>query len=323
MNMSSAWPAKKLLHSPSCCQDFTGCQDVDAIENLQIGLTNLEGQGHLNRWFCNVLYGFVFSCCCCETLIPSGKHGREVQFDAQGMHGEFLPKYDWPVHRFQNMDLLPCLQQFLQLFFDAEFLPISVKKNCCCSGFEWSRWWCIERGLIKTPCWCFFLRVLPFQWMARRCYDTSWPEKLLWGIYAQTWQCIRTKGKAWQSCEWFLQSLLPAFYGFQVLSGWAMCNPPAVKEWRLPYDRSSPGMHRAKTTSCLCAFPHWRSMVLDGFGMFWICCMQIRLNLNQDAQISSLQLLLCTLCIYVAWAMSWQGWTRWQDETVQVDIAYG
>lgn len=41
-------------------------EDVGAIENLQIGLTNLEGQG---------------------------------------MHGEFLPKYDWPVHRFQNMVL--------------------------------------------------------------------------------------------------------------------------------------------------------------------------------------------------------------------------
>ncbi|CAJ1328970.1 unnamed protein product [Effrenium voratum] len=41
-------------------------EDVDAIENLQQGLSNLEGQG---------------------------------------MHGEFIPKYDWPVHRFQNMVL--------------------------------------------------------------------------------------------------------------------------------------------------------------------------------------------------------------------------
>jgi len=41
-------------------------EDVEAIENLQQGLHN----------------------------------ARE-----QGMHGEFLPKYDWPVHRFQNMVL--------------------------------------------------------------------------------------------------------------------------------------------------------------------------------------------------------------------------
>mmetsp|Transcript_60266 Transcript_60266/g.140964 ORF Transcript_60266/g.140964 Transcript_60266/m.140964 type:complete len:446 (+) Transcript_60266:85-1422(+) len=41
-------------------------EDVAAIENLQVGLGNL---------------------------------------DSQGMHGEFLPKYDWPVHRFQNMVL--------------------------------------------------------------------------------------------------------------------------------------------------------------------------------------------------------------------------
>mmetsp|Transcript_96389 Transcript_96389/g.173914 ORF Transcript_96389/g.173914 Transcript_96389/m.173914 type:complete len:460 (-) Transcript_96389:550-1929(-) len=41
-------------------------EDVIAIENLQLGLRNLNGQG---------------------------------------MHGEFLPKYDWPVHRFQNMVL--------------------------------------------------------------------------------------------------------------------------------------------------------------------------------------------------------------------------
>ncbi|CAE6961533.1 yeaW, partial [Symbiodinium sp. KB8] len=41
-------------------------EDVVAIENLQVGLSNL---------------------------------------DSQGMHGEFLPKYDWPVHRFQNMVL--------------------------------------------------------------------------------------------------------------------------------------------------------------------------------------------------------------------------
>jgi len=41
-------------------------EDVEAIENLQLGLGNLDGQG---------------------------------------MHGVFLPKYDWPVHRFQNMVL--------------------------------------------------------------------------------------------------------------------------------------------------------------------------------------------------------------------------
>eukprot|EP00931_Biecheleriopsis_adriatica_P076263 TRINITY_DN49995_c0_g1_i1.p1 TRINITY_DN49995_c0_g1~~TRINITY_DN49995_c0_g1_i1.p1 ORF type:complete len:445 (-),score=74.77 TRINITY_DN49995_c0_g1_i1:96-1430(-) len=41
-------------------------EDVEAIENLQLGLGNLDGQG---------------------------------------VHGEFLPKYDWPVHRFQNMVL--------------------------------------------------------------------------------------------------------------------------------------------------------------------------------------------------------------------------
>lgn len=39
-------------------------EDVVAIENLQAGLGNMSGLG---------------------------------------MHGEFLPKYDWPVHRFQNM----------------------------------------------------------------------------------------------------------------------------------------------------------------------------------------------------------------------------
>jgi len=39
-------------------------EDVDAIENLQLGLANAR---HLN------------------------------------MQGEFVPKYDWPVHRFQNM----------------------------------------------------------------------------------------------------------------------------------------------------------------------------------------------------------------------------
>ena len=32
-----------------------------------------------------------------------------VETFVQGMHGEFLPKYDWPVHRFQNMEPLPCL----------------------------------------------------------------------------------------------------------------------------------------------------------------------------------------------------------------------
>merc|ERR1719215_1515885 len=39
-------------------------EDVVAIENLQLGLQNAS---------------------------------------VQGLHGEFLPKYDWPVHRFQNM----------------------------------------------------------------------------------------------------------------------------------------------------------------------------------------------------------------------------
>eukprot|EP00928_Gymnodinium_smaydae_P019541 TRINITY_DN17502_c0_g1_i1.p1 TRINITY_DN17502_c0_g1~~TRINITY_DN17502_c0_g1_i1.p1 ORF type:complete len:443 (+),score=76.19 TRINITY_DN17502_c0_g1_i1:62-1390(+) len=39
-------------------------EDVEAIENLQLGLQNAS---------------------------------------FQGLHGEFLPKYDWPVHRFQNM----------------------------------------------------------------------------------------------------------------------------------------------------------------------------------------------------------------------------
>ena len=41
-------------------------EDVAAIENLQKGLANRDGRG---------------------------------------MHGEFIPKYDWTVHRFQNMVL--------------------------------------------------------------------------------------------------------------------------------------------------------------------------------------------------------------------------
>ena len=56
-------------------------EDVAAIENLQVGLGNLDSQGHQD----------------------SGERVVAFTCSPPGMHGEFLPKYDWPVHRFQNM----------------------------------------------------------------------------------------------------------------------------------------------------------------------------------------------------------------------------
>lgn len=67
-------------------------EDVEAIENLQNGLRNARDRG---------------------------------------MHGEFLPKYDWPVHRFQNMVLRgihgePCDEAIMPQLSDAFYKKVAA-----------------------------------------------------------------------------------------------------------------------------------------------------------------------------------------------------
>lgn len=95
-----------------------------------------------------------------RSLIPMM---TRVESFLKGMHGEFLPKYDWPVHRFQNMEPLPCLLKLyhsVQMehllscpFWDSIFLHSATCFTTCSllSSFssmqDFVRFWAVSMGI--------------------------------------------------------------------------------------------------------------------------------------------------------------------------------
>ncbi len=198
-------------------------QDVDAIENLQIGLTNLEGQGKIaiidasddKCWNFCARYAWRISAQVWLASASISKHGAPAMFAKALPLGANATFAQLLVLGFNFLAFCDMFHHMLSILFS------SMQDSKTLSGFEWSRWGYIEPGPIKRgrnsgffkftqfedfP--CIFTPLQLHQW------QSGW-------IYAQAGQCFRTKGLHYIDYLWLQNSnkLLMCLPGPERLSG--------------------------------------------------------------------------------------------------------